>query len=60
MIKEENSNSFDWVYYVIGLICGISTAAVISGSFLWSLFGGILGLIMAAWFINSIVKGREY
>jgi hypothetical protein len=60
MIKEENNKSFDWVYSVLGLFFGIITAAVISGSFLWSLFGGVLGLIMGAVFLNSIVKGRKY
>lgn len=60
MIKEENNKSFDWVYSVLGLVCGIATAAVISGSFLWSLFGGVLGLIMGAVFLGSVVKGRKY
>lgn len=60
MIQQENKSNFDWVYYVLGLFFGILTAAVISGGFLWSVFGGILGLIMAAMFLNGIVKGREY
>lgn len=60
MIKEENKTSFDWVYYVIGLVFGILTAAVISGGFLWSIFGGILGFIGSVIFVNAIVKGRTY
>ncbi len=60
MIKEENNNSFDWVYYVLGLFFGILTGAVISGSFGYSLLGGIIGFITAALFLNKIVKGRVY
>jgi len=60
MIKEENKQNFNWVYGVLGLFSGILIAASISGSFLWSIFGGILGLIFGAVFLNSIVKGRSY
>ncbi|NQX41869.1 hypothetical protein SAMN05421820_109136 [Pedobacter steynii] len=60
MTKQEDNNSFDWVYYVLGLVFGILTAAIISGGFLWSVLGGIIGFIFGAIFLNAIVKGREY
>ncbi len=60
MIKEENNNSLDWVYYVLGLFFGILTAAITSGSFGGSILGGIIGLIFGAVFLNKIVKGRHY
>jgi len=60
MIKEENNTSFDWVYYILGLVFGILTAAVISGSFGWSILGGIIGFITAAIFLNVLVKDRKY
>jgi len=60
MNKEENNNSFDWVYYVLGLFFGILTGAIISGSFGYSLLGGLIGFIIAALFLNKIVKGRVY
>jgi hypothetical protein len=60
MIKEESKQSFDWVYSVLGLITGILTFAVVSGSILWSLAGGIIGLILANIFLSKIVKGRSY
>ncbi|WP_316840936.1 hypothetical protein [Pedobacter gandavensis] len=60
MTNEENNNSFDWVYYVLGLFFGTLTAAIISGGFLWSVLGGIIGFILAAMFLNGLVKGREY
>lgn len=60
MIKEENKASFDWVYYVLGLFFGILTGAIISGSFGYSLLGGIIGFILSALFLHNIVKGRKY
>jgi len=60
MIKEGNSKSFDWVYYLLGLFFGGFTGAVISGSFGWTILSGILGFIFSAWFLHSVVKGREY
>jgi len=60
MTKQDNNTSFDWVYYVLGLFFGTLTAAIISGHFLWSVLGGIIGFIFAAIFLNGIVKDREY
>lgn len=60
MIQQEDNTKFDWAYYVLGLVFGILTAAIISGSFLWSILGGIIGFIFGAVFLNGIVKGREY
>lgn len=60
MIKEDNNNSLDLVYYMLGLFFGILTAAIITGSFGWSILGGIIGFIIGAIFLNGIVKGREY
>jgi hypothetical protein len=60
MIKEENNNTFDWVYYVLGLFFGILTAAIVTCSVGWSILGGVIGCIFAAVFLNGIVKGRQY
>ncbi|MHA4893829.1 hypothetical protein ACXZ1K_03680 [Pedobacter sp. PWIIR3] len=60
MTEQENNNSFDWIYYVLGLVAGILTTSAITLHFGWLLFGGLLGFIFGAVFLNSIVKGREY
>ncbi|HKG06203.1 MAG TPA: hypothetical protein VKB19_07095 [Pedobacter sp.] len=60
MTEQGNNNSFDWVYYVLGLICGVATTLAITTNFFWAIFGGILGFIFGAVFLNGIVKGREY
>ncbi|HEX8607217.1 MAG TPA: hypothetical protein VF679_01110 [Pedobacter sp.] len=60
MTKQENNNSFDWLYYVLGLFFGILTTSAITLSFGWLLFGGLLGLIFGAVFLNAIVKDRQH
>lgn len=60
MTEQGNNNTFDWVYYVLGLIAGIATTLAITSNFFWAIFGGILGFIFGAIFLNGIVKGREY
>lgn len=60
MSTEENKNSFEWVYYVLGLLTGMLAVIAVTTSFGWVLLGGILGLIFGGVFLNGIVKGREY
>ena len=60
MNTEESTRNFDWVYYVLGIIAGILIAAAATGSFLSSILGGIIGLIISSLFLNKIVKGRTY
>jgi len=60
MIKEESKQSFDWVYSLLGVITGVLTFAVVSGSILWSIAGAIVGLIVANLFLHKVVKGRTY
>lgn len=60
MSTEGNKNSFEWVWYVIGLLAGILAVAAVTLHFGYILLGGIIGLIMAGLFLNNVVKGREY
>lgn len=60
MSTQENKNSFEWVWYVIGLLTGMLAVLAVTTSFGWVVLGGIFGLIFAAVFLNKIVKGREY
>lgn len=54
-IETEEKNQ-DYLYYVIGLLTGVITAAIVTGSFLWMLIGAILGLLSAALFLRVLVK----
>ncbi|MBB2146190.1 hypothetical protein GM921_11885 [Pedobacter sp. LMG 31464] len=60
MSTEENKNSFEWVWYVLGLLTGMGAILSVSTNVGLVLLGGILGLIFAGVFLNKIVKGREY
>ena len=60
MSTQENKNSFEWVWYVVGLLTGMLAVIAVTTSFGWVLLGGILGLIFAGLFLNNIVKGRHY
>jgi hypothetical protein len=60
MNTEENKNSFEWVWYIIGLLTGMVSILSVTTNFGWVVLGGILGLIFAGVFLNKIVKGREY
>jgi len=57
---EQTEKNFDWLYYVIGLFTGMLVVISITWSFLWIVFGGILGLIFGGTFLERIVKGREH
>ncbi|WP_448701204.1 hypothetical protein ACFGVR_03670 [Mucilaginibacter sp. AW1-3] len=51
--------SYDYLYYVIGLVFGMITGSFLEKGFVWILVGGVVGLLTAAFFLNVLVKGRE-
>ena len=56
---NEEAINYDKLYYIVGLLAGLFTGAVIEKGFTWVIIGGILGLLTAALFLNVLVKGRE-
>ena len=54
--KPEKNNSW---YYILALIFGILTAWVVSGSALWAIIGGVIGLLVAGFYVNVLVEKRE-
>jgi hypothetical protein len=59
-MSTENKNSFEWVWYVLGMLTGMLAVIPVSSHLGWVLLGGVIGLIFGAVFLNSIVKGRHY
>lgn len=57
--KDKEEKSYDMIYYVVALVCGLFTGAIINKGFIWIPIGGVLGLLTAAFFLNIMVKGRE-
>lgn len=54
--KEKN---YEYLYYVIGLVFGLITGAIIDNGFIWIPVGGVFGLLTATFFLNVLVRGRE-
>jgi hypothetical protein len=56
---KEEEKSYNYLYYVVALVCGLFTGAVIDKGFTWIFVGGVLGLLTAALFLQVFVRGRE-
>jgi hypothetical protein len=55
---EEKEKSYDFVYYLVGLVSGLFTGAVLDVGFKYVVLGGVLGLLTAALFLRVLVKNR--
>jgi hypothetical protein len=55
--KEEKSD--EYVFYVVALLTGLFVGAVINRGLIYIPVGGVLGLLSAALFIKTLVRGRE-
>ncbi len=55
--KKEEIN-FNALYYLVGLISGLFTGAILGVGYIWIFVGGVLGLLSAGFFLNVLVKGR--
>ncbi|MDB5118185.1 MAG: hypothetical protein JWQ79_3677 [Mucilaginibacter sp.] len=56
--KEEKDN-LNYIYYLVGLLSGLFTGAIIDVGFIWIPVGGVLGLLTAAFFVNVLAKSSE-
>lgn len=54
----EKKEGFD-LYYLVGIIAGIITGAVIHCNLTFIVVGAIMGLLFTAFFLSLLVKGRE-
>jgi hypothetical protein len=50
-------NDFN-LYYLVGLVAGVFTGAVIECSIIYLVTGAVVGLLFAALYTNVLVKGR--
>jgi len=55
---NEEEKSYDFLFYLIGLLAGMFTGFVLDGSFIWIPVLGIVGLLFAGFFLNAFVRGR--
>ncbi|MHB8205759.1 hypothetical protein [Mucilaginibacter sp.] len=56
--QQEEEKNYDFVYYLLGLVTGVFTGAILDVGMIWALVGGVLGLLSAGLFLNVLVKGR--
>lgn len=56
--KEEEKN-VDSYFYIIGLLAGLFTGAVVNQGLIYIPIGGVLGLLTAVLFLKVLVKGRQ-
>ena len=57
--EKEEAKNFDFLYYIIGLVTGVFTGAILDVGMIWALVGGVLGLLSTALFLQIFVRGRE-
>ncbi|MCJ8211962.1 hypothetical protein MUY27_19750 [Mucilaginibacter sp. RS28] len=50
--------SLDSVYYIVAVLSGMFTGAIIDKGIIWVVVGAVLGLLTAAFFLKSAVRGR--
>ncbi|MES2112433.1 MAG: hypothetical protein V4577_26990 [Bacteroidota bacterium] len=55
--KEEEKN-IDSLYYLIGLLSGLATGVIIDKSIILIPVLGVVGLLLAGFFLNVFVRGR--
>ena len=55
----EEEKSYDYLYYLVGLVTGLFTGAILDVGLIWVLVGGVLGLLSAGLFLKVLVKGRN-
>ena len=57
--ETQEEKSYEFLYYIFGLVTGVFTGAILDVGMIWALVGGVLGLLSAALFLKVFVKGRE-
>lgn len=55
---NEDAKSYDQYYYLVGLLAGLFTGAIIEKGIVWIIAGGIVGLLTAGLYIKTAVRNR--
>ncbi|HEY8780255.1 MAG TPA: hypothetical protein VIM16_01465 [Mucilaginibacter sp.] len=56
---KEKEESYDSIYYIVGLLSGLFTGLVLDARFIWIPIMGLFGLLFTSFFIKLLVEGRE-
>lgn len=60
MSAQENKNSFEWVWYVLGMLAFVLSTSAVTTHIGYLFLAAIIGLIFGGVFLNNVVKGRQY
>ncbi|MBS7565620.1 hypothetical protein KHS38_14505 [Mucilaginibacter sp. Bleaf8] len=58
-MSHHEDKSYDSYFYIIGLVAGLFTGAIVNQGFIYIPVGAVLGLLTAALFLKVLVKGRQ-
>jgi hypothetical protein len=56
---HEEEKSYNYVYYLIGLLSGLFVGVILGSGFIWIPILGVFGLLFTAFFLKVFVEGRE-
>lgn len=56
---HEEEKNYDYVFYLVALVCGMFVGAIVDRGFIYIPVGGVFGLLTAALFLKFLVKVRE-
>jgi len=59
MEQHQNPDLDYSLFYILAVICGVLTAWVFSSSVLYIISGALIGWLLAAFYVNVLVKDRE-
>lgn len=57
--EEKKEKSIDSLYYLVGIVCGLFTGWISDSGIIWTIIGGVMGLLTAVLFLQVFVRGRE-
>jgi uncharacterized membrane protein YeaQ/YmgE (transglycosylase-associated protein family) len=55
---QEEEKNYDFLFYLVGLVSGIFAGVVINNGFILIPVLGLVGLLFAGFFLNTMVRGR--
>jgi hypothetical protein len=56
---HEEEKSYNYIYYLIGLLSGLFVGTILGSGFIWIPILGVFGLLFTAFFLKLFVEGRE-
>ncbi len=57
--QKEQEINFKPLFYLVGLVSGLTVGVIIDNGLVWTGGLGVTGLLFAAFFVSVFVRGRE-